>query len=61
MNSPYQSLYDVISVALSCMMLVLIIGQAIPKTSRQVPCSAHLENFAGVKMEFLLICKVENE
>ena len=56
-ESPYLALVEVITIALACMMLVIIVGQLVPEEHHLVPCVGHMHGLGGVKIDVLLECE----
>lgn len=57
-QSANLALFDVITIALACMMIVFLVGQAVPKTPYLVPCEAHLMDRAGISHTYELECEL---
>ena len=60
-DSGSQALFDVVSVALACMMIVIIMGSFIPNKIQKVPCKHTLTDKVGIIHEFHVQCEVSKD
>lgn len=58
-DSPYLALYDVVSTALACMMIVLLVGHTVEPKVRTMPCIGTMKDRVGIPVEIDMTCTVE--